>query len=976
MLEFRKSECNWDMKQFSLVLTGFLLGIVFCQPHMAMAAGDVTTPTDSALRTAMAGGGLVTISCSGTITLNSPITVSSDTELACFGNVVISGGGNSQLFIVDPYAQLTGDWLFLANGSNNYGGAINNSGTLILNDCILSNNVARGNSGTTGTAGTQGGNYGGNGGNGGIGGNARGGAIFNEGGSVYLNRCVFSTNRACGGAGGTGGTGGNGSIAGGDGGAGANGGQGLGGAVYFGSGILKITNCLFRQNFVSGGYGGSGGAGGSGPTPGSLGNGGGGGVAGGGAVNVASGCVIIGSTFDRNLACSGNSADGGGGSKPNTGPKGEDGPYCYGGGIWANGTSELKNCTFSGNKTTAGNGGKGGTGSVYAGAGGNGGLAFGGGLYSSASGFDTTSFINCTLAGGGAYPGTNGGIGSGPFTNGISAGYMGVSCGDNISTYSGDNLSLDNCILASPAVSTNSYNFTGSISDSGYSLSSDNSPLSLPSARRNKSNLYLGALSNNGGDTPTIPLSAGSCAIDAGNPNVANIRDQRGLCASGTRDVGAYEVNGFAPSKVCIVAEKPFASKTNDAGRFLICRYDDASGDLTVDYSIGGSAINGTHYATIPNTVTIPAGQYWARVNITPLVNTNKTVTLTLSAGGYFDLYGPSTATVTISNQAFPFDPHDTRVTSGGRFVRGTGTNAGYQSFVIPLDFQKGVPLQTIGGNITNLLPGLPLNGVVFHYDAENTNSVEDVSLRIPCQNPIAAFGSVVGGSSIYVKQQYRFGIYAGTVFPSYASNALLVTAYMTNSIGGYTRIGTQPMLIPTADSTNAWRSLFTNGFSVVSTNMGLVTTVSFQSERATWGSDQGGGIILTHCANTNYLYRISFAGISPSGGSMADDAMGFGDYAPLYTVAFENRPANRSTYVDAPQFEGDFLPPGYQGKTLDELTTVLGPATSMVSLQYLDGTHTNLDNSPELRRHPILDQFVNDMGRDPIALARAVRQK
>ena len=54
------------------------------------------------------------------------------------------------------------------------------------------------------------------------------------------------------------------------------------------------------------------------------------------------------------------------------------------------------------------------------------------------------------------------------------------------------------------------------------------------------------------------------------------------------------------------------------------------------------------------------------------------------------------------------------------------------------------------------------------------------------------------------------------------------------------------------------------------------------------------------------------------------------------------------------------------------------GPAgvNLAVTNQYVltnNTAYTNLDNSPELRRHPVLDQFVLDMNKDPLALASYV---
>ena len=85
----------------------------------------------------------------------------------------------------------------------------------------------------------------------------------------------------------------------------------------------------------------------------------------------------------------------------------------------------------------------------------------------------------------------------------------------------------------------------------------------------------------------------------------------------------------------------------------------------------------------------------------------------------------------------------------------------------------------------------------------------------------------------------------------------------------------------------------------------------------------------------------------------------------------FEARPQWRSIFVDQPHFDGSPLPPFYAGMTVAEMLTNTPPVTNAISLA--PSACTNLDDSPELRRHPILDQFVSDMGNDPIALANYV---
>ena len=52
---------------------------------------------------------------------------------------------------------------------------------------------------------------------------------------------------------------------------------------------------------------------------------------------------------------------------------------------------------------------------------------------------------------------------------------------------------------------------------------------------------------------------------------------------------------------------------------FKIRRTGETNSDLTVYYSIGGTASNGVDYETLPGTITIPAGQHAARILVVPI---------------------------------------------------------------------------------------------------------------------------------------------------------------------------------------------------------------------------------------------------------------------------------------------------------------------------------------------------------------------
>jgi hypothetical protein len=187
----------------------------------------VSDCTQDALRSAVAAGGLVTFSCSGTITLTSQLVVTTGQDVTLDGTgqaVTISGGGTTRIFDV------TG-------------------GSLTLTDLTLTDGLATGKSGRAGAAGAAGvDGQPGNGGNGGkpngrpgqsgadgtVGGDAgsgvaghdgQGGAIYvAAGATVSLTSVTVSSSTAQGGDGGSGGTGGQGGNGGGGGGGGEGGG--------------------------------------------------------------------------------------------------------------------------------------------------------------------------------------------------------------------------------------------------------------------------------------------------------------------------------------------------------------------------------------------------------------------------------------------------------------------------------------------------------------------------------------------------------------------------------------------------------------------------------------------------------------------------------------------------------------------------------------------------------------------------------
>lgn len=448
-------------------------------PVAAWAGGVVTVCTESALRTAMSGGGVVTFACDGTITLAATLTIEADTVLDATGRqITISGNDARRVFLVNTNVHFTVSNLTIAHGRHDNGaGIFNAGGHLTVQGCVFAGNTALGQAGSA------------NSGN--PGGNSFGGALFNAG-VAFIGNSTFSTNMVLGGAGGSGTN-----AAHGQGGAGGVGGLGYGGAVY-NAGELRLTNCTLNGNSATGGVGGNGGRGSTDALYG--GKGGSGGVGGSG----------------------------------------------YGGALFNAGVPRLVNTTIAENAGIGGSGGSGGTGggspSPYSGDGGDGGAGGGGagaGLYHS-TGY--CSLTNCTLAfstaipGGGGARGVAGSSSSGGGSPGL-AGPAGSASAGGINGNGGP--SLVNVLLASNAPA----NGSSGIVDGGHNLSSDNSCGFTTAGSLNNLDPLAGPLSDSGGSTLTVALMVGSPAIDAGDDAAAPPADQRGVPrpVGLASDIGAYE---------------------------------------------------------------------------------------------------------------------------------------------------------------------------------------------------------------------------------------------------------------------------------------------------------------------------------------------------------------------------------------------------------------------------------------------------
>jgi len=172
------------------------------------------------------------------------------------------------------------------------------------------------------------------------------------------------------------------------------------------------------------------------------------------------------------------------------------------------------------------------------------------------------------------------------------------------------------------------------------------------------------------------------------------------------------------PSVVTITASDANASEIGpDPGAFTVTRYgSDQSVPLTVYYTIGGTAQNGTDYQTLPGYVTIAPYASAATVTVTPILDANssegnETVVLTLATYATYVVGTPNNATVTIKDASVvtitATDANASEVGPDTGTFRVTRTG-GNQSGALTVNFQtptgtavNGSDYQTLPASVT-----------------------------------------------------------------------------------------------------------------------------------------------------------------------------------------------------------------------------------------------------------------------------------
>ncbi len=274
-----------------------------------------------------------------------------------------------------------------------------------------------------------------------------------------------------------------------------------------------------------------------------------------------------------------------------------------GGGVDNNGTLYLTASTISGNSAAGG----------------------GGGLFDAGSA--TATLINCTIAdnsagqsGGGVYNGS----GATVVVTDCTISGNSASGGDGGGLYNVGKATLTDTIVAgneqdmTPSdiggTVTGSYNLIGSGGSGGLVNGTSGNIVGA-------ANPGLGALGENGGRTPTIPLLFGSPAIGAGTPILGITTDQRGVFRGSYVDIGAYQLD-------VLVVESTAGNIDTRPGSLTL------AGAVSLGYQFGANGFTITFDPTVfaaPQTITLTSGQLELSNNITI---SGPAAGVTISGGG------------------------------------------------------------------------------------------------------------------------------------------------------------------------------------------------------------------------------------------------------------------------------------------------------------------------------------------------------
>lgn len=181
------------------------------------------------------------------------------------------------------------------------------------------------------------------------------------------------------------------------------------------------------------------------------------------------------------------------------------------------------------------------------------------------------------------------------------------------------------------------------------------------------------------GEKTTAPFSAGetSVAISAASLVAGHAYDCAVIATSAAGNTSSRAAGRVFNGSVAIVRTLDADEATLASGTFTVTASAPVPADLTIPYTVGGTAVAGVTYETLSGAVTIPAGTTSATIAVQPIfspdVAEDVTVSVTLEAAASF--VATASAELTVVNAAV--DPNARYVSTRGSDEEGTGLRDG-----------------------------------------------------------------------------------------------------------------------------------------------------------------------------------------------------------------------------------------------------------------------------------------------------------
>ncbi len=124
------------------------------------------------------------------------------------------------------------------------------------------------------------------------------------------------------------------------------------------------------------------------------------------------------------------------------------------------------------------------------------------------------------------------------------------------------------------------------------------------------------------------------------------------------RALSASEIEALASPTEVSVQGTASAAEPSTPGTFTVSRVGVLGSNLTVLYTVSGTAVAGTNYVALPGSVVIPAGQSSATITVTPIndysLDFTQTIVVTLQSANDYELGSSPSASIDLLDDNVP----------------------------------------------------------------------------------------------------------------------------------------------------------------------------------------------------------------------------------------------------------------------------------------------------------------------------------